>query len=176
MPKSFAGVPTVNFAQPPPSPAGKYPTLNNEVPSYLQPGRITPKPVVQRLDRHQVPFVDGMVETVDMIICARGDHVASPFLPTELQQVCSAMGGVPGGLRCGSDLGLPGPAQLAESGVGKFAGRPAQAMSETLERGPSQLSAVDFPAFQGLAHAVNIVKTSPCDERNTAGNGSAVGD
>lgn len=65
----------------------KHPTLNNEVPYYLQHGRITPKPAVDRLDRQQVHFVDGSVETVDLIVCATGYHVAYPFLPPALQRV-----------------------------------------------------------------------------------------
>jgi hypothetical protein len=65
----------------------KHPTLNNEVPYYLNQGLITPKPEVDYLDGHQVHFVDGSVETVDEIICATGFHLAYPFLPSELQRV-----------------------------------------------------------------------------------------
>ena len=65
----------------------KHPTLNDEVPYYLKHGRITPKPEVDRLNDHQVHFVDGTIETVDEIICATGFHLAYPFLPPELQRV-----------------------------------------------------------------------------------------
>ncbi len=121
IPKSFAGVPVANFAKPwtpewlqrllvyliirvtfgpharygLPKPnhriLDKHPTLNNEVPYYLQHGRITAKPAVQRLDQQQVHFVDGTVETVDTIICATGYQVAYPFLPPELQRVQGAI-------------------------------------------------------------------------------------
>ena len=65
----------------------KHPTLNSEVPYYLKHGRITPKPEVDYLDNHQVHFVDGTVETVDLMVCATGFHVAFPFLPPDLQRV-----------------------------------------------------------------------------------------
>ncbi|MGF1459282.1 MAG: flavin-containing monooxygenase [Leptolyngbyaceae cyanobacterium] len=121
IPKSFAGVPIANLAQPwtpewmqrlmvyaiirlsfgshasygLPQPNHrifeKHPTLNNEVPYYLQHGRITPKPAVQRLAQRQVHFVDDSIETVDMIICATGYHLAYPFLPPELQRVQGAI-------------------------------------------------------------------------------------
>lgn len=121
IPKSFAGIPVANLAQPwmpewlqrwmiytmirltfgPHASYGlpqpqhrifeKHPTLNNEVPYYLQHGRITPKPAVDRLDQHQVHFVDGSVETVDLIVCATGYQVAYPFLPPELQRVQGAI-------------------------------------------------------------------------------------
>jgi hypothetical protein len=65
----------------------KHPTLNNEVPYYLRHGRITPKPEVDYLDGHQIHFMDGSIETVDMIVCATGFNVAFPFLPPELQRV-----------------------------------------------------------------------------------------
>jgi hypothetical protein len=65
----------------------KHPTVNNEVPYYLKHGRITPKPLVEGLDDHQVHFADGSVETIDLIICATGFRVAYPFLPPALQRV-----------------------------------------------------------------------------------------
>ncbi len=117
IPKSFAGVPIANLAQPwtpewlqrcilhtiirltfgthqsygLPKPKHrileKHPTLNNEVPYYIQHGRITPKPAVEHVEDHQVHFVDGTVETIDLIICATGYKVSYPFLPSELQRV-----------------------------------------------------------------------------------------
>lgn len=120
IPKSFAGVPIANLAQPwtpewlqrlmihliirltfgshqsygLPKPKHrifeKHPTLNNEVPYYIQHGRIVPKPAVDRLEGHQVHFVDGTVETVDIIVCATGYHLAYPFLPPELQRIKGA--------------------------------------------------------------------------------------
>ena len=68
----------------------KHPTLNNEVPYYIQHGRIAPKPEVDRLAGDQVHFVDGTAETVDLIVCATGYHLAYPFLPPELQRVKGA--------------------------------------------------------------------------------------
>ncbi|MEM1311247.1 MAG: NAD(P)-binding domain-containing protein [Cyanobacteria bacterium P01_H01_bin.153] len=121
IPKSFAGIPVANLAQPwtpewlqrllfhtiirltfgphksygLPQPQhrlfAKHPTLNNEVPYYIQHGRIAPKPAVDRLVGQQVYFVDGSAETVDLIICATGYHVAYPFLPAELQRVQGAV-------------------------------------------------------------------------------------
>ncbi len=120
IPKSFAGIPVANLVQPwtpewlqrlivhtiirltfgPHKSYGlskpkhrifeKHPTLNNEVPYYIQHGRIAPKPEVERLEGHQVHFVDGTTETVDIIVCATGYHLAYPFLPTELQRVKGA--------------------------------------------------------------------------------------
>ena len=68
----------------------KHPTLNNEVPYYIQHGRIVPKPAVDRLQGNQVHFVDGTAQTVDTIVCATGYHLAYPFLPPELQRVKGA--------------------------------------------------------------------------------------
>ncbi|MFK8185988.1 MAG: flavin-containing monooxygenase [Phormidesmis sp.] len=120
IPKSFAGVPIVNLFQPwtpewmqrlivhsiirltfgphknygLPKPKHrifkKHPTLNNEVPYYIQHGRIAPKPAVDRLEGHQVHFVDGTAEEVDIIVCATGYYLSYPFLPPELQRVKGA--------------------------------------------------------------------------------------
>lgn len=120
IPKSFAGVPIVNLSRswtpgwlqrlmvhsiirltfgphknyglPKPKHRlfDKHPTLNNEVPYYIQHGRITPKPEVDCLAGSQVHFIDGTTETVDLIICATGYHLAYPFLPPELQRVKGA--------------------------------------------------------------------------------------
>lgn len=68
----------------------KHPTLNNEVPYYLQHGRILPKPEVLRLDGWEVEFVDRSREAFDLIVCATGFNVVYPFLPPELQRVKGA--------------------------------------------------------------------------------------
>ena len=65
----------------------KHPTLNNEVPYYIQHGRITPKPEVKSLDGWKVEFVDGSKDEFDLIVCATGYHVSYPFLPPQLQRV-----------------------------------------------------------------------------------------
>lgn len=65
----------------------KHPTLNNEVPYYIQHGRITPKPEVKLLDGWEVEFVDGSKDQFDLIVCATGYHVSYPFLPPQLQRV-----------------------------------------------------------------------------------------
>jgi cation diffusion facilitator CzcD-associated flavoprotein CzcO len=120
IPKSFAGVPIANLFEPwtpewlqrlivrtiiqltfgphksygLPKPKHrifeKHPTLNNEVPYYIQHGRIIPKPAVDRLEGDRVCFVDGTAEKVDIIVCATGYHLAYPFLPAELQRVKGA--------------------------------------------------------------------------------------
>lgn len=64
----------------------KHPTLNNEVPYYIQHGRIQPKPGVQKLDGDIVEFVDGSWEEFDLIVCATGFHLSYPFLPPALQR------------------------------------------------------------------------------------------
>jgi len=69
----------------------KHPTLNNEVPYYLQHGRIHPKPAVQKLLGGAVEFVDGSREAFDLIVCATGFHVSYPFLPPALQRVQGAI-------------------------------------------------------------------------------------
>lgn len=65
----------------------KHPTLNNEVPYYIQHGRIQPKPAVRRLAGQTVEFVDGSRDEFDLIVCATGYQVAYPFLPPELQRM-----------------------------------------------------------------------------------------
>ena len=65
----------------------KHPTLNNEVPYYIQHGRIVPKPEVKLLDGWEVQFVDGSKDEFDLIVCATGYHVSYPFLPPQLQRV-----------------------------------------------------------------------------------------
>lgn len=69
----------------------KHPTLNNEVPYYIQHGRIHPKPAVQQLKGDRVEFVDGSAEVVDLIVCATGFYVSYPFLPSALQRVKGAI-------------------------------------------------------------------------------------
>ncbi|WP_036487591.1 NAD(P)/FAD-dependent oxidoreductase [Myxosarcina sp. GI1] len=120
LPKSFAGVPLVNIIQgwmpewfqrwlaysiirltfgkheryglPKPNYRifEKHPTLNNEVPYYIQHGRIIPKPAVNKLDGRWVEFCDRTREEFDLIVCATGYYVAYPFLPPELQRVKGA--------------------------------------------------------------------------------------
>jgi hypothetical protein len=121
IPKTFAGVPTVDFlkwwmpqwfqrliiyiiirlsfgthkdyglSQPQHRLFDKHPTVNNEVPYYIQHGRIIPKPAVHKLDGWEVEFVDGSREEFDLIVCATGFYVAYPFLPPELQRVEGAV-------------------------------------------------------------------------------------
>lgn len=69
----------------------KHPTLNNEVPYYIQHGRIQPKPAVQQLNDDTVEFADGSREAFDLIVCATGFHVSYPFLPPDLQRVKGAI-------------------------------------------------------------------------------------
>lgn len=94
----------------------KHPTLNNEVPYYLKHGRIAPKPEVDYLDGNQVHFIDGTVETVDMIVCATGFEVAYPFLPPELQRVKGAV------VECYGGSFLPDYRGLAFMGWGQARG------------------------------------------------------
>lgn len=65
----------------------KHPTINNEVPYYIQHGRIIAKPEVKFLEGDLVEFVDGTKEEIDLIVCATGYYVSYPFLPPELQRV-----------------------------------------------------------------------------------------
>ncbi|PSN14276.1 F420H(2):quinone oxidoreductase [filamentous cyanobacterium CCP5] len=120
IPKSFAGVPVANLARPwmpqwlqrlmvygiirltfgthasygLPKPRHrifeKHPTLNNEVPYYIQHGRIDYRPEIERLEGDRVRFVDGSTAAIDLIVCATGYHVAYPFLPPALQRVKGA--------------------------------------------------------------------------------------
>ena len=69
----------------------KHPTLNNEVPYYIQHGRIQAKPGVKHLNGENVEFVDGSSEAFDLIVCATGFHVSYPFLPPVLQRVEGAI-------------------------------------------------------------------------------------
>ena len=69
----------------------KHPTLNNEVPYYLQHGRITPKPAVKKLSGDYVEFVDNTKEKCDLIVCATGYRLSYPFLPSSLQRINGAI-------------------------------------------------------------------------------------
>ena len=69
----------------------KHPTLNNEVPYYIQHGRIIPKPEVKELDGDWVEFKDDTKEKFDLIVCATGYHLSYPFLPPQLQRINGAM-------------------------------------------------------------------------------------
>ena len=80
------GLPTPNYRL-----FEKHPTLNNEVPYYLQHGRIRAKPEVEKLDGDFVEFKDGSREEFDLIVCATGYHLSYPFLPPQLQRVNGAM-------------------------------------------------------------------------------------
>ncbi|WP_416668567.1 flavin-containing monooxygenase [Egbenema bharatensis] len=69
----------------------KHPTLNNEVPYYIQHGRIQPKPAIRQLSGDQVEFVDESCEAFDLIVCATGFYVSYPFLPPALQRTEGAI-------------------------------------------------------------------------------------
>jgi hypothetical protein len=69
----------------------KHPTLNNEVPYYIQHGRIIPKPAVEKLDGDWVEFKDGTRDKFDLIVCATGYHLSFPFLPPQLQRINGAI-------------------------------------------------------------------------------------
>ena len=117
LPKSFAGIPLTdilrgwmpqwlqrlichgiisltfgrheNYGMSPPTHRlfAKHPTLNNEVPYYIQHGRIIPKPRVKSLAGEFVKFVDDTQEKFDLIVCATGYHLSYPFLPPQLQRI-----------------------------------------------------------------------------------------
>lgn len=61
-----------------------HPTMTDEIPRQLEHGRIITKPSVERLTGSNVVFVDGSVETVDLIVCATGYKMSFPFLNPRL--------------------------------------------------------------------------------------------
>ncbi len=116
MPKTFFGVPSVEFIKPwLPVPAqrifikamirvvvGKYtdyglqepdhrifdhhPTINSQLLHCLKHGTITPKPDVKRFDGRTVEFVDGTCEDFDLVVCATGFNVQLPMLDASVLQ------------------------------------------------------------------------------------------
>ncbi len=57
-----------------------HPIVNSQMLYHLAHGDITPKPDIERFDGHQVRFVDGSVETVDLVIFATGFKISFPFI------------------------------------------------------------------------------------------------
>jgi len=101
----------------------KHPTLNSEVPYYIKHGRITVKPQVQQLAGESVQFVDGSEQDFDIIVCATGFYVASPFLPEQLQPVRGPV------VECYGGSFLPDYKGLAYLGWGQARGGVGSLMS-----------------------------------------------
>jgi hypothetical protein len=57
-----------------------HPIVNTLLPYFVQHGAITPKPDIDRLDGHEVHFVDGTSETIDLLVWATGYDITFPFL------------------------------------------------------------------------------------------------
>ncbi len=60
------------------------PTVNEELPSLVQHGRVKMKPGIRELRGDRVVFVDGSEERVDVLIYATGYFITFPFLPPEV--------------------------------------------------------------------------------------------
>jgi cation diffusion facilitator CzcD-associated flavoprotein CzcO len=60
------------------------PVVTNLLPYWIQHGRIEVVPEVERLDGHEVRFVDGTTRRVDTILWATGFEVRFPFLDDSL--------------------------------------------------------------------------------------------
>ena len=61
-----------------------HPIVNSQMPYYLAHGDIIPKPDIQKYRGDQVAFVDGSVETIDLIVYATGFRIVFPFMDTAL--------------------------------------------------------------------------------------------
>jgi len=111
LPKSFAGIPTVELIHPLmpiwvqrlalkgvvrlkigryeryglPAPDHRvfeeHPTINDDVFAHLEHGRLHVRPDVARVDGDAVTFSDGRTERFDLIACGTGYRVSFPFLP-----------------------------------------------------------------------------------------------
>ena len=57
-----------------------HPIVNTLLPYFVQHGAITPKPDIDRLDGHEVHFVDGTKERIDLLVWATGYEITFPFL------------------------------------------------------------------------------------------------
>jgi len=58
-----------------------HPSVSTEALHYLKHGRIAVRPDVAEIEGASIRFVDGRVETYDLLVCATGFRVAFPFLP-----------------------------------------------------------------------------------------------
>ena len=61
-------------------PLEAHPTVSGEFLTRMSNGDIGVKPAIERLEGHDVVFVDGSRETIDVIITATGYNIAFPFL------------------------------------------------------------------------------------------------
>lgn len=61
----------------------QYPTANSDFIDYVRHGKIKPKPAIQKLDGKNIHFVDGTVETFDIVCCCTGFWTVFPFFDPE---------------------------------------------------------------------------------------------
>lgn len=57
-----------------------HPIINSQLLYFVGHGRIKPKPDVARLSGHEVQFVDGSSEAIDLIVYATGFRITIPFI------------------------------------------------------------------------------------------------
>jgi hypothetical protein len=60
------------------------PTINSQLPYWVQHGRISILPEIHRLGPHEVEFADGRTEAVDTIVWATGYEIRLPYAPDGL--------------------------------------------------------------------------------------------
>jgi hypothetical protein len=61
-----------------------HPTISSELLPAIGHGRVKPKPVIERLEGHEVRFADGSVEPIDTIVYCTGYRISFPFLPPDV--------------------------------------------------------------------------------------------
>jgi dimethylaniline monooxygenase (N-oxide forming) len=61
-----------------------HPTMSDDIPRLAAHGRLIVKPQIARFEGHDVVFVDGTRETVDMVVYATGYEMTIPFLDRTL--------------------------------------------------------------------------------------------
>jgi len=61
-----------------------HPTISAELLQRIGHGRVKPKPNIERLEGHEVRFVDGSTERIDRIVYCTGYKIAFPFLSPQV--------------------------------------------------------------------------------------------
>jgi hypothetical protein len=61
-----------------------HPVVNSELLYFIRHGRIHPRPDIARLDGKAVHFVDGRIESYDVVIAATGFRISFPFFDPSL--------------------------------------------------------------------------------------------
>ena len=85
---TIIGHPT-RYGLPPPTVKNfvdRIPTISNQLPYWLQHGRISVRPEIRSFSGRTVNFIDGSSDDVDIVVWATGYEIKLPFFPEGIIQ------------------------------------------------------------------------------------------